>query len=103
MYCKGIIMFKGIEKRDGGTFKNAQGQDVNYDSSYVVKFDEIIENKINERKLKFPVSNKVLYDKFSKLEPYTQVEVICDVVLSQNACKLVPIDMNIDFEEETEE
>ena len=103
MYCKGIVMYKGIEKRDGGTFKNAQGQDVNYDSSYIVKFDEIIDNKINERKLKFPVSNKVLYDKFSKLEPYTQVEVVCDVVLSQNSCKLVPIDMNFNFEEETEE
>jgi len=94
MDCKGIVMYKGIEKRDGGVFKNDKGQDVNYDSSYVVKFDEIVENKINERKLKFPVSNKVLYNKFESLRPYTQVEIICDVVLMQNACRLVPIDVN---------
>lgn len=93
MYCKGIVMFKGIEKRNGGTFKNAQGQDIDYDSAYVLKFDEIVEGKINERKLKFPSSNKVLYDKFEKFDPYTQVQITCDVVLMQNACRLVPIDV----------
>lgn len=101
MYCKGIVMYKGIEKRDGGTFKNAQGQDVDYNSAYVVKFDEVVDNKINERKLKFPTSNKVLFDKFQNFEPYTQIQIVCDVVLMQNACRLVPIDaLSI---EETEE
>ena len=103
MYCKGIVMYKGIEKREGGTFKNSQGQDINYDSAYVLKFDEIVNNKMDERKLKFPTSNKILYDKFSQLRPYTQIEITCDVVLMNNACRLVPIDMNSEFEEETEE
>lgn len=98
MRCKGIVMYKGIEKRDGGTFKNDKGQDINYDSSYVVKFDEIVENKINERKLKFPSSNKVLFEKFSGLRPYTEVLIDCDVVLSANTCKLVPIDVTEDIE-----
>ena len=102
MYCKGIVMYKGIEKREGGTFKNSQGQDINYDSAYVLKFDEIVNNKMDERKLKFPTSNKVLYDKFSQLRPYTEIEITCDVVLMNNACRLVPIDMNADIEE-TEE
>ena len=101
MYCKGIVMYKGIEKRDGGTFKNDKGQEVNYDSSYIVKFDEIIEGKINERKLKFPTSNKVLFDKFSKYRPYSEVAITCDVTLMQNACKLIPID--VEDVEETEE
>lgn len=102
MYCKGNVMFKGIEKRDGGTFKNAQGQDVDYNSAYVVKFDEIVDGKINERKLKFPTSNKVLFDKFNNFEPYTQVSLVCNVVLMQNACRLVPIDVN-NFETEDED
>lgn len=101
MYCEGIVMYKGIEKREGGTFKNAQGQEVDYNSAYVVKFDEIIDNKINERKLKFPTSNKALYDKFQKFEPYTQIKLVCDVVLMQNACRLVPI--YVALEDETEE
>lgn len=100
MYCKGNVMYKGIEKRDGGSFTNDKGQPVDYNSAYVVKFDEIVEGKINERKLKFPTSNKVLFDKFQNFDPYTQVEIVCDVVLMQNACRLVPIDVK---EVETEE
>ena len=93
MRSKGIIMFKGIEKREGGTF-TSDGEQVKYDPAYIVKFDEIIENKINERKLKFPVSNKVLYDKFAELRPYTQVEITCDITILQNGySRLTPIDM----------
>ena len=92
MRCSGVVMYKGIEKRAGGTFVS-NGQNVEYNEAYVVKFDEVIEGKINERKLKFPVSNKVLYDKFSQFDPYTQVFITCDVILMQNACRLVPIDV----------
>lgn len=98
MRCQGIVMFKGIEKRNGGTFKNDKGQDVNYDSSYVVKFDEITDSKIDERKLKFPESNKALYEKFKSFRPYTEVLINCDVVLSTNSCKLVPIDVTTEFQ-----
>ena len=104
MYCNGIVIYKGIEKREGGTFKNDKGQNVDYNSAYVVKFDEVIEGKINERKLKFPTSNKVLYDKFAKYEPYTKVVITCDVSLMQSACKLTPIDVNdVSNEEDSEE
>lgn len=98
MKCDGIVIFKSIDKRQGGTFKNSAGQDIDYDASYVVKFDEILGNSFNERKLKFPISNKVLFDKFSDIEPYTRVRIICDVVLSTNSCKLVPIDIDFDIE-----
>lgn len=93
MKCNGIVIYKGIEERAGGTFKNAQGQEINYDSSYVIKFDENKDGKINERKLKFPASNKALFDKFKVFGSYTTVELICDVVFGQSTCKLVPIDV----------
>ena len=99
MKCNGIVIFKAIDKRNGGTFKNAQGQEIDYDASYVVKFDEIIGSNINERKLKFPASNKVLFDKFSEFEPYTKVNITCDVVISNSACKLVPIDVDSNIED----
>ena len=93
MRSKGVVMFKGIEERAGGTFKS-NGEDVKYDSAYVIKFDEIIDNKINERKLKFPTSNKILYDKFAELNPYTQVEIICDITILPNGySRLTPIDV----------
>lgn len=102
MYCKGIVMYKGVEKREGGTFSN-NGQNINYDACYVIKFDEINEGKINERKLKFPLNNKLLFDKFSKFKPYTNVLITCDVVFGQSACRLVPIDVQeYDSDEENE-
>lgn len=97
MKCDGVVIFKAIDKREGGKFKNAQGQEIDYGASFVVKFDEIVDNSINERKLKFPASNKALYDKFKDFEPYTKVKLFCDVVISNNACKLVPIDVNDDI------
>lgn len=100
MYSKGFLVYKGIEKRDGGTFKNDKGQDVNYDSSYVIKMDEIKDDVINERKFKFPTSNKVLFDKFKKFERYENVLVTFDVVISANSCKLVPIDVEEYLNEE---
>ena len=102
MNCKGIVIYKGIEKRDGGTFNGADGREIKYDASYVVKFDENNNGQINERKLKFPASNTYLYNKFAGIKPYTEILLECDVVFSANACKLVPI--NVDPEiEETEE
>lgn len=103
MYCKGILVYKGIEKREGGTFKNAQGQDINYDSSYVIKVDEIKDNSPTERKFKFSQNNKTLFSKFNDIEMYTRVSITFDVVISTNSCKLVPVDVQVDFTEEQEE
>ena len=103
MKCTGEVIYKGIEKRDGGVFKNDKGQDINYDSSYVIKFDEIKDGTVNERKLKFPASNKSLYEKFSDIAPYTKVTIVCDVVISNTICRLVPFDVTaketLDIEE----
>ena len=93
MRCKGIVMYKNIEERAGGTFKNDKGEDITFDKAYVVKFDETVDDKINERKLKFPFSNKSLHDKFKVLKPYTYVTLTCDVVLMASSCKLTPIDV----------
>ena len=103
MNCKGVVIYKGIEKREGGSFNNGQ-QEIKYDPVYVVKFDENKNGVINERKVKFPVSNTYLFNKFASIKAYTEVLLECDVVLSNNACKLVPINVETDIPEEyTEE
>lgn len=103
MICKGVVIFKGIEKRDGGVFRGQNGQEIKYDSQYVVKFDENKDGKYDERKLKFPASNTYLSNKFSGIKPYTEVFIECDVVLSNNACKLVPINVETDIPAEYQE
>lgn len=104
MICKGVVVYKGIEKRDGGVFKGSDGRDIKYDASYVLKFDENNNGQINERKVKFPASNTYLYNKFVGIKAYTEVLLECDVVLSNNACKLVPINVETEIPDEyTEE
>ena len=99
MFCKGILIFKSIDKREGGTFKNDKGQDINYDSSYIIKVDEVKGKDVNERKFKFPQTNKVLFESFSEIEPYTKVDITFDVVININACKLVPVDVTTEIED----
>ena len=45
MKTKGKFIFKGVKHRDGGKFVNQQGQEISYNDSYQVKFDEVDENK----------------------------------------------------------
>ena len=40
MICKGVVVFKGIGKREAGTFTDNTGRDIKYDASYQVSFDE---------------------------------------------------------------
>lgn len=99
MLCKGTLIFKSIDKREGGTFKNDKGQDINYDSSYIIKVDEVKGKDVNERKFKFPQTNKVLYDKFVDIEPYTKVDITFDVEINTKTCKLVPVDVTTEIED----
>lgn len=87
------VVFKSISKRDGGEFVNDKGQKVSYDPAYVVKFDEDVNGEIQERRLKFPLSNKSLYNKLNELEPYSKISLVCDVQLFTGNAKILPIDM----------
>lgn len=103
MICNGVVVFKGIGKREGGKFTDNTGREINYDASYQVSFDERNNSgEINQRKLKFPASNTYLYNKFAGIEPYTQIYIECEVVFSQNSVKLVPINVETEIPEDEE-
>lgn len=91
MICQGQVVYKGVEKREGGSFKNDKGQEVEYTSSYLLKFDELVDGDPIERKVKFPSQNKELYNKFKELDVYTKVTVEFEVKMGQNTCKLIPV------------
>lgn len=103
MICNGVVVFKGIGKREGGKFTDNTGREINYDASYQVSFDERNNSgEINQRKLKFPASNTYLYNKFASIQPYTQIYMECEVVFSQNSVKLVPMNVETEIPEEFE-
>lgn len=87
------VVYKGISKRDGGEFLNDKNQNVKFDEAYVIKFDEQTDNGFTERRLKFPTTNKTLYNKLSTLEPYSKICLICDVQLYSSNAKVLPIDL----------
>lgn len=90
MVCKGNFIFRGIEKKDAGTFTDENGKDIRYDSSYHLKLDEIVEGKAIERKFKFPISNTKLASDFTNLQVYTPVEISFDVNVYATRVTLTP-------------
>lgn len=91
MKAYGKFIYKSLEKREGGEFVNPQGQKIKFDESYVLKVDENIDGSINERKLKVDKNNIGLVNQLKDLTPYKEIEIECDVVMYQNACKLIPV------------
>ena len=71
MKCRGQFIFKSVKKKDGGTFTNQAGQEINYNESFEVKFDEITEEgDCIERKTKIGTNEIELFSKLSRLEQY---------------------------------
>ena len=93
MKCAGRFVFKSVNKRECGTFTNAEGKDISYDDAYIIRADEETDTGIQERKFKFPCTNKKLYEDLSLLEPYTRIELEFDVSLYNNQARLLPISL----------
>lgn len=87
------VVYKGVTKREGGEFTNEKGEVVKYEPSYVIKFDEDVNGEIHERRLKFPLTNKVLYSKLDGLDVYSKIALVCDVQLFTGNAKVLPIDI----------
>ena len=94
MICEGNFVFKGIRKRDGGTFKNDKGVDVPYDAAYVVKFDEFVNDEPTERTTKFDANNVELYNKFSKCKVYDKVQLKFDVGFTKTGVAMKLVDFS---------
>lgn len=88
MKCQNSVTFKSVEERDGGSFTNANGQLINYDKSYLVRFDEDNDGVIAERKVKFKGTNVALYTKFKTLKVYDKINLIFDVSIQNQGCKI---------------
>lgn len=93
MNCKGNFVFKGLEKRDSGTFTDPNGRVVNYPESYVLKVDENTDNGIYERRFKVKVDNTVLLNKLKNLKPYDKVNLLFDINFYGSKVSVIPIDL----------
>lgn len=92
MKCNNEVIFKGIEERASGVFKNDKGQEIAYPKAYIVRFDEEVEGDFQERKVKFSGDNVGLFTRFKALKAYDRINLIFDVVLVNNSCKIAVVD-----------
>ena len=89
----GEFVYKGVDKREGGSFTNANGQAINYDMAYILKVDEITPEGIYERKLKIDKSNTTLLNKLNSLKPYDHINLSCDIVMYGSVARVIPVDL----------
>ena len=82
MKCKGNFVFKTLTHRNGGSFKNADGNDVNYPSAYILKVDENLDNgEINEHKFKIAENNTMLLNILKDYEAYQKLIIEFEITL----------------------
>ena len=90
MKCIGKFKFKGLTRKDGGSFTNDRGQEIKYKPSYSLKLDEMTEEGINERLFKI-ADDSALVSSLQQLKPYQDITLEFDVILYANSIKLVPV------------
>ena len=85
MKCQGNFVFKTLTHRQGGTFKNSEGNEVNYPSAYILKVDETLSNgEINEHKFKIDEKNTLLVNVLKDYKEYQELVLEFEVTLYTN-------------------
>lgn len=85
MKCQGNFVFKTLTHRDGGTFKNTDGNEVNYPAAYILKVDENLSNgEINEHKFKIDEKNSILVNALKEFGAYQKIILEFEVTLYTN-------------------
>ena len=96
MYCNGNFIFKTITHREGGTFKNAEGAEVKYPASYILKVDEQDENgEINERKFKISEDKAILANSRKDWKTYDETILKFKITLYASRISMEVVDFDI--------
>ena len=100
MECKGLFVFKSLILRPAGTFKDAEGNDIEYPASYILKVDQIEENDdVNERKFKVNTKDKELINKLNQFKIYDNIVLIFKITLYTSKMSMVLIDVSDNIED----
>lgn len=90
MKCEGSFKFKGLQRKEGGTFTNSLGKEISYKDSYSLKLDETTDNGIYERIFKLP-TDSTLIEPLLILKPYSDITLEFEVNFYSGGIKLIPI------------
>lgn len=90
MQCTGNFKFKGLIKRDGGSFTSPDGKVINYKESYTLKLDEQTENGIYERQFKVSIDSPLVAELMA-LELYDDITLDFDLKIYGSRITVIPI------------
>lgn len=94
MKCVGDFKFKGLIKRDGGSFTDTTGKVINYKESYSLKVDEQTENGIYERQFKVAIDSPLVAE-LKALELYDDITLDFDVKIYGTRINVIPVALQI--------
>ena len=93
MKCNGKFVYRALTKTDAGSFINANGEKIDYPSSYKLKVDENTENGVQERVFKVAIDNPVV-PHIVNLKPYSEVNIDFEVQIFSSGVRLIPVAIN---------
>ena len=74
MIATGNFRFRSFVKRDEGSFVTPNGETIQFNSAFILKFDELTETgEVFERQTKVEIDNTYLISKLSALKMYQPV------------------------------
>ena len=104
MRATGNFTFKSFKKRDEGSFMTQDGELINFNAAYILKFDEVTETgEVFERQTKVDLDNVHLISKLSKIKIYQPITLKFKAeFLRDRTAKLKLIDIVESIEEQEE-
>lgn len=102
MIATGYFTFKSFKKRDEGSFVTQDGELINFNAAYILKFDEVTETgEVFERQTKVDLDNVHLISKLSKIKIYQPITLKFQAeFLRDKTAKLKLIDIFENVEEQ---
>lgn len=96
MKCQGNFVFKSVNYRPSGTFKDDNGNDLKYPAAYILKVDELLENgEINERKFKIDENKTTLINELKDLDAYQKIILHFKVTIYTSRISLEIVDVDL--------
>lgn len=75
-------IYKGIKETKAGSFINTQGQTINYNGSYKIIFDQLINGIPKETELK--ITKEIAMNIMPNCKPYDKIVINLDITIYGN-------------------
>lgn len=92
MKVQGKFKFKGVQRKDGGTFVNDNGREIKYHAKYSFRVDETTENGLYERTFSVPLDSPLVKTLLT-LKPYDDIIIDFELLFTNvnSNVRVIPV------------